>query len=277
MVSRSFSMCSEDSNPFSATGTGTETGSDSEDGDDSLASLYSMFSSMEKVTIESLKAKLSSLPEGQTDLGALLVAAKVDLTVEDIVGPPLTQVKKIMEAKGLSEWQMTLCLKIRRRKKNTAAVRSSRRKRNQYVVDLRDTVYELKRRRHEAKTQNELLKQLSALWERLCSEVESEIQDGVRQQLNFNIPSFEESMTNNRRISAAENQEINTKLNSIRTRQDTNDTNNTNIGTNGTNILCTKADNPISVDADIMANLLLTNSTDGVLHFETNDRGAMEL
>ena len=119
MVSRSFSMCSEDSNPFSATGTGTETGSDSEDGDDSLASLYSMFSSMEKVTIESLKAKLSSLPEGQTDLGALLVAAKVDLTVEDIVGPPLTQVKKIMEAKGLSEWQMTLCLKIRRRKKNT--------------------------------------------------------------------------------------------------------------------------------------------------------------
>ena len=156
-------------------------------------------------------------------------------------------------------------------------MRSSRRKRNQYVVDLRDTVYELKRRRHEAKTQNELLKQLSALWERLCSEVESEIQDGVRQQLNFNIPSFEETMTNNRRISAAENQEINTKLNSIRTRQDTNDTNNTNIGTNGTNILCTKADNPISVDADIMANLLLTNSTDGVLHFETNDRGAMEL
>ena len=89
------------------------------DGDDSLASLYNMFSSMEKVTIESLKAKLSSLPDGQTDLGALLVAAKVDLTVEDIVGPPLTQVKKIMEAKGLSEWQMTLCLKIRRRKKNT--------------------------------------------------------------------------------------------------------------------------------------------------------------
>ena len=148
-------------------------------------------------------------------------------------------------------------------------MRSSRRKRNQYVVDLRDTVYELKRRRHEAKTQNELLKQLSALWERLCSEVESEIQDGVRQQLNFNIPSFEETMTNNRRISAAENQEINTKLNSIRTRQDTNGTN--------TNILCTKAENPISVDADIMANLLLTNSSDGVLHFETNDRGAMEL
>ena len=77
-----------------------------------------------------------------------------------------------------------------------AAVRSSRRKRNQYVVDLRDTVYELKRRRHEAKTQNELLKQLSGLWERLCSEVEAEIQDGVRQQLNFNIPSFEEALTN---------------------------------------------------------------------------------
>ena len=83
-------------------------------------------------------------------------------------------------------------------------------------MDLRDTVYELKRRRHEAKTQNELLKQLSGLWERLCSEVESEIQDGVRQQLNFNIPSFEEAMTDNRRISPAENQEINSKLNSIR-------------------------------------------------------------
>ena len=81
-----------------------------------------MFSnSMEKVTIESLKAKLSALPEGQTDLGALLVAAKIDLTVEQIVGPPLTTVKKIMEHKGLSEWQMTLCLKIRRRKKNTVS------------------------------------------------------------------------------------------------------------------------------------------------------------
>ena len=83
-----------------------------------------MFSSMEKVTIEKLKAQLSSLPEGQTDLGALLVAAKVDLTVENIVGPPLTQVKKIMEARGLSEWQMTLCLKIRRRKKNTVRLNS---------------------------------------------------------------------------------------------------------------------------------------------------------
>ena len=94
------------------------------DEDTSLASLYSMFSSMEKVTIEKLKAQLSSLPEGQTDLGALLVAAKVDLTVENIVGPPLTQVKKIMEARGLSEWQMTLCLKIRRRKKNTVRLNS---------------------------------------------------------------------------------------------------------------------------------------------------------
>ena len=34
---------------------------------------------------------------------------------------------------------------------------------------------------------------------------------------------------------------------------------------------------PITVDADIMANLLLTNTTDGVLQFDTNDRGAMEL
>ena len=77
---------------------------------------------MEKVTIEKLKAKLSALPDGQTDLGALLVAAKIDLTVEDIVGPPLTTVKKIMEAKSLSDWQQTLCLKIRRRKKNTVRI-----------------------------------------------------------------------------------------------------------------------------------------------------------
>ena len=181
------------------------------------------------------------------------------------------------------------------------------------MVDLRDTVYELKRRRHEAKTQNELLKQLSGLWERLCSEVESEIQDGVRQQLNFNIPSFEEAMTNNRRISPAENQEINTKLNSIRNSglsipilnqqthhplldqqlDSSHDTSFERCDTGALNTLCdTKEDaitniatnlskeslsGPITVDADIMANLLLTNTTDGVLHFDTNDRGAMEL
>ena len=75
---------------------------------------------MDSVTIEALKAQLTTLPEGQTaDLGALLVAAKIDLTVEDIVGPPLTQVKRIMEQKKLSDWQVQLCIKIRRRKKNT--------------------------------------------------------------------------------------------------------------------------------------------------------------
>ena len=61
----------------------------------------------------------AAMPEGQTGLGALLEAAKVDLTVEDIVGPPLTQVKRLMEAKGLEDWQVALCIKIRRRKKNT--------------------------------------------------------------------------------------------------------------------------------------------------------------
>ena len=114
---RSFSVCSEDSNNYSASD--NYSASVSAASDDENDELLSMFSSMEKVTIERLKAKLSSLPEGQTDLGALLVAAKIDLTVEDIVGPPLTTVKKIMEAKGLTDWQMTLCLKIRRRKKNT--------------------------------------------------------------------------------------------------------------------------------------------------------------
>ena len=83
--------------------------------------LLSMFSCMDSVTIEALKAQLVSLPDGQTDLGALLVAAKIDLTVEDIVGPPLNQVKRIMEQKGLSDWQTQLCIKIRRRKKNTVS------------------------------------------------------------------------------------------------------------------------------------------------------------
>ena len=52
-----------------------------------------------------------------------------------------------------------------------AAVRSSRRKRNQYVVDLRQNVDELKRRKKEGLEQNTLLRTLTVLWERLCSEV----------------------------------------------------------------------------------------------------------
>lgn len=84
--------------------------------------LISMFSSVDNVTIETLKAQLTSLPEGQSaDLGALLVAAKIDLTVEDIVGPPLAQVKRVMEQKSLADWQVQLCIKIRRRKKNTVS------------------------------------------------------------------------------------------------------------------------------------------------------------
>ena len=116
--SRSFSYSSDDSHNYSALNSDT----DDIDNEDNQESLLSLFSSMEKVTIEKLKAKLSALPDGQTDLGALLVAAKIDLTVEDIVGPPLTTVKKIMEAKSLSDWQQTLCLKIRRRKKNTVRI-----------------------------------------------------------------------------------------------------------------------------------------------------------
>jgi hypothetical protein len=123
-ATRSFSVCSEDSNNYSASASaGSDDRSDDTDNETDDAALLSMFSSVDKVTIESLKAKLSALPDGQTDLGALLVAAKIDLTVEDVVGPPLTTVKKIMEANGLSDWQMTLCLKIRRRKKNTVSTK----------------------------------------------------------------------------------------------------------------------------------------------------------
>ncbi len=112
---RSFSVCSENS------GSPAEIDSDAETDGGVDPSLLSMFNCVDKVTIEDLKAKLSNLPEGQTDLGALLVAAKIDLTVDEIVAPPLTTVKKIMDAKKLNDWQMTLCLKIRRRKKNTVS------------------------------------------------------------------------------------------------------------------------------------------------------------
>lgn len=87
--------------------------------------LLSMFTSVHNTTIESLKARLmaSRLPDrsSETDLGALLVAAKIDLTVDDIVIPPLNAVKKLMDGRGLTDWQQTLCLKIRRRKKNTVS------------------------------------------------------------------------------------------------------------------------------------------------------------
>jgi hypothetical protein len=87
--------------------------------------LLQMFTSVHTTTIESLKARLmaSRLPDGssETDLGALLVAAKIDLTVDDIVTPPLNAVKKLMESHDLTDWQQTLCLKIRRRKKNTVS------------------------------------------------------------------------------------------------------------------------------------------------------------
>ena len=87
--------------------------------------LLSMFTSVHNTTIESLKARLmaSRLPDGssETDLGALLVAAKIDLTVDDIVTPPLNAVKKLMDSHDLTDWQQTLCLKIRRRKKNTVS------------------------------------------------------------------------------------------------------------------------------------------------------------
>ena len=102
---------------------GSSTSGDDQDSESNVDDeLLSMFTSVQHITIETLKARLASLPDGQTDLGALLVAAKVDLTVDEIVVPPLTAVKKLMESKGLTDWQTTLCLKIRRRKKNTVSL-----------------------------------------------------------------------------------------------------------------------------------------------------------
>ena len=71
-----------------------------------------------------------------------------------------------------------------------AAVRSSRRKRNQYVVDLRHHVDDLRKRRNDLEVEHSLLEQLTSLWERLCKEVENEIQEGVKQQLGTILKSW---------------------------------------------------------------------------------------
>ena len=129
-----------------------------------------------------------------------------------------------------------------------AAVRSSRRKRNQYVVDLRDLVTDLKRRRQEAVTQNELLKQLIPLWERLVSEVETEVQDGVRHQLTMvPVPVFDQDTSTD--FSEAE---LNTKLQGLKNQQQ--DTNHSEFSN------------------------LMFNSNETMLQFDTSDdRGAIEL
>ncbi len=79
--------------------------------------LLSITTPMEDMTIKVLR---SQLPEGQSaDLEGLLTAARVDLTLEEIVRPTLAQVKRVIRARGLSEWQEQLCIKIRKRRKNT--------------------------------------------------------------------------------------------------------------------------------------------------------------
>ena len=43
----------------------------------------------------------------------------------------------------------------------------------------------MKKRRNDLEVEHSLLEQLTSLWERLCKEVEAEIQEGVKQQLGF--------------------------------------------------------------------------------------------
>ena len=86
-----------------------------------------------------------------------------------------------------------------------AAVRSSRRKRNQYVVDLRHHVDDLRKRRNDLEVEHSLLEQLTSLWERLCKEVESEIQDGVKQQLGFQVAGPTSPSSPSSQISPASN------------------------------------------------------------------------
>ena len=43
----------------------------------------------------------------------------------------------------------------------------------------------MQKRRNDLEVEHSLLEQLTSLWERLCKEVEAEIQEGVKQQLGF--------------------------------------------------------------------------------------------
>ena len=155
-------------------------------------------------------------------------------------------------------------------------MRSSRRKRNQYVVDLRDHVFDLKKRKQEAITQNELLKQLTSLWQRLCSEVDSEIQDGVRCQLGFQnapcVPTFEETALEMENSAAASGggghyqrkyHQHHSSSSSSRTRN-----NNSNPTNNDAS-----QDKVMISDEMLLSNILFPPNEFGGPH----DRGAMEL
>ena len=154
-------------------------------------------------------------------------------------------------------------------------MRSSRRKRNQYVVDLRDHVFDLKKRKQEAITQNELLKQLTSLWQRLCSEVDSEIQDGVRCQLGFQnapcVPTFEETELEMENSAAASGgghyqrkyHQHHSSSSSSRTRN-----NNSNPTNNDAS-----QDKVMISDEMLLSNILFPPNEFGGPH----DRGAMEL
>ena len=62
--------------------------------------LNNLFASLDNVTIETLKSRLAAQQEadpganGLGDLSALLRAANIELSLDDIVLPPLTQVRK---------------------------------------------------------------------------------------------------------------------------------------------------------------------------------------
>lgn len=85
-------------------------------------------------------------------------------------------------------------------------------------------------------------------------EVEEEIQEGVREQLGFTLPSLEDRIKQD--YDEEEDEERNNNSSSRR-------------GGGGGRSRSTMD--------DIMTNLLLTTNADGYLQFETHDRGAMEL
>ena len=142
-------------------------------------------------------------------------------------------------------------------------------------MDLRDHVFDLKKRKQEAITQNELLKQLTSLWQRLCSEVDSEIQDGVRCQLGFQnapcVPTFEETALEMENSAAASGgghyqrkyHQHHSSSSSSRTRN-----NNSNPTNNDAS-----QDKVMISDEMLLSNILFPPNEFGGAH----DRGAMEL
>ena len=131
---------------------------------------------------------------------------------------------------------------------------------------------DLKKRKQDAHTQHQLLIQLTNLWERLCSEVETEIQDGVRHQLGFapnNLPIYDDMEVSLEPISHLNHRLLTTLGQTTEAEMPILNKKSRNNNNNNNNQL-----EKTMITEEMMDNLLY--HTD--LQFETtHDRGGMEL